>query len=199
MTPNKLGLLIRSMREERRWSVRRLAREAGVSAGYVSQLENGVRPLTPMVTGCIADAFGVPPYTLLSQFGFIPPEHLAEAEDMARKGLEVPNIAKMAVAREGETEFDWLVIDYLYMLGDDPYGTGWDAGEGGNHADWTPLVPDAPEPLPNRIRDELEAIRRAKGIHKEPQPIEGWEDLSEADRELVQQMVNRFRGSTTGE
>lgn len=198
MAPTEQGLLIKSIRKDHHWSVRRLARATQLSAGYISQLETGARPVTARVAGKIADAFGMPPYQLLAQMGFLPAEHVAEATKYAKKALEVPSV--LAAAREGfnESPFDWLVIDYLYMLGDDPYGTGW-TGEPGNHADWSPLIPDAPEPVTSRFYREAEAWEAAQRTAPVATPVEGWDDLSDSQRRLVQQLVNQLRKTEGGD
>lgn len=190
--------IIKESRKSRSWSIRRLGRESGLSAGYVSQMESGARPVTPRAMGYIADALGIPPHEMLSLGGFIPDGHLDEAKRMALLGMAVPSIHDRARGGTSTEKMDWLIVDYLYLLGDDPYGTGWTGGPGGNEADWTPLVPDAPTPLLIRMRSELDAaiaIEERKLIS----PIEGWNDLSDVDRAFIQQMVNKLRRPTTGE
>jgi transcriptional regulator with XRE-family HTH domain len=199
MPPTEQGLIIKRHRLDHHWTVRRMAREAKLSAGYVSQLENGRRPVTARVMGEVADALGIPPYELLSEGGFIPAGHLQEAVEMAQRALDVPSIRDKARGSDDAERLDWLTVDYLYMLGDDPYGTGWDGGPGGNHADWTPLVPDAPTPLPLRLKPQLNEWLANNTPTRMPSVIEGWDELSEADQRFVQQMVNKLRRPTAGE
>ena len=198
MPPNEQGELIKACRTARLWSVRRLAREAHLSAGYISQLEKGNRPVTPRALGAIADGLGLPPYELLTKGGFIPAEHLERAELSAERALHVPTIVSAARGETDAQKLDWLIVDYLYLLGDDPYGTGWEGGPGGNHADWTALLPDAPPPITDRLlREAMEW--KASLPRGSASPIEGWDELSEADRVFVQQMVNKLRRPATGE
>jgi transcriptional regulator with XRE-family HTH domain len=41
MTKEHLAKTVRALREQRQWSQERLAREAGISTGYVARLEKG--------------------------------------------------------------------------------------------------------------------------------------------------------------
>lgn len=180
---------IRSERRRRLWSMRKLAREAHMSAAYLSQMENGKRPLTARATGQIADAFRMPTYELLSLAGFIPAEDLERARTMAKMALaEVPAIAEKA---RGETEaerLDWLVVDYLYLLGHDPYGTGWD-GTPGHGADWRLVEPDAPPPILERLKPEIEEWKRQQA-ELAKKPLAGWDELSLGEKQLVQELVD---------
>jgi transcriptional regulator with XRE-family HTH domain len=199
MESDQQGEIVRKHRTARHWTVRRLAREAKLSASYLSLMESGQRPVTARALGRIADALGLRTYDLLAEGGFIPMDHLAEATRMAALAMKVPSIYDKARGSEQTERLDWLIVDYLYLLGDDPYGTGFDGGPGGNHADWSPLVPASPIPLPERLLHELAAMREAQQPPTAPTPIEGWDDLSEADQHFVQQMVNKLRRPTTGE
>ena len=198
MPPTKAGALITEVRKKAGWSLRRLAREAHFSAGYLSLLENGQRPVTPKALGRIADVLDIPTYLLLTQGGFIPQEHLDEAEAAAERGLFIPSIRDSIGKFGARDDREWLVIDYLYMLGDDPYGTGWD-GSPGHHADWTPLKPDAPERFPDRIKRSFDEWQAERDAPTPPTEIEGWNDLSDADKAFVQQMVNKLRRPTPSE
>lgn len=59
MDDKNLGARIRELRTLRGLSMRDLAKQAGVSAGYVSQIENGQANASLQVVRSIADAFGV--------------------------------------------------------------------------------------------------------------------------------------------
>jgi len=183
--------LIKTMRKSQLMSVRRLARESGLSAAYVSQIESGTRPLTPRATTKIADALRIPPYALLSEAGFIPAEHVEKARAMVtRAENETPEML-------GKRDFDWAVADYLFALGDDPYGTGLQYGPVPPSLDWRQLDPEAPAPMLDVARQW--ATEQAAKQKREVPPIEGWDELSDADRTFVQQMVNKLRRSATGE
>lgn len=197
------GTLIKTYRQDRKWSVRRLARESGFSAGYISQLEKGQRPVTPRAMGRIADALGIRTYHLLSLGGFIAEGHLKEAQDMARCALRVPSIADRARGTTQDEVLDWLVVDYLYLLGDDPYGTGWNYGPGGHEADWSPLSPERmaeadANPRTAEIR-QLRLPERRRPVRPAPCAIEGWDELSPADQAFIQQMVNKLRNPGSGD
>jgi len=187
---------ITKYREALGWSKRRLAREAMISAPYVVQMENGERPVTRKMLGMLADSMGTPPWVLLSEGGFIPADDLREAETMAARAISDPNIEDRALASHPGGKLGWLISDYLYLLGDDPYGTGWEFGPGGHEIDWTPYAPErmaAADANPN-----TEEIRRMRfparyGAPKAaPSPIEGWDELTEADRKIVQQMATQL-------
>jgi transcriptional regulator with XRE-family HTH domain len=203
MPPTEEAKVITRRRNALGWSKRRLARAAQLSAPYIVQLENGERPLTPRAVAQIADAFRIHPLTLMTETGFIPAEHLAEAEDAATKGLADPEIAKRARDHDIGGKHMWLVADYLTLLGDDPYGLG-SRPHGLVAIDWSTIAPErtaaAPEgvmylePLIRELEHEL-AIRETRP----PAPIEGWDELSDADRSFVQQMVNKLRRPATGE
>jgi transcriptional regulator with XRE-family HTH domain len=197
------GMVFTTWRGDAGWTIRRLARESGLSPAYISQLEKGQRPPTPAAAGRIADALGEHPYELLCALGFIPLDHMNEARQMAEAALEIPSLGGQARGETAEAKLDWLIIDYLYLLGDDPYGTGWAYGPGGNEADWTPLAPERmAEADANPRTAEIRKLRfphRAQTAKPAPSPIEGWEELSDSDRHFVQQMVNKLRRSATGE
>lgn len=200
MPVSKAASVITRHREDLRWSKRRLARESELSPAYIVQLENGERPVTARILGRIADAMRIHPYVLLGEAGFIPPEHVAEAEAKAAEAIQDPDIA--AAALDGDTggKSAWLVADYLYLLGHDPFGGTWKWGPGGHEIDWTPFAPERMAEAD--ANPETEDIRRRRFPSRyppksqAPSPIEGWEDLSDADQSMVQQLVNRLRHRT---
>ena len=136
----------------------------------------------------------MPRYKLLTEAGFIRQTAADEAEAMAKRALDVPSIVASAYGQEPEKRYEWLVADYLYLLGYDPYGDGYDMGPGGNHADWRPLAPDSPAPFSDLLKENLtlrQAVRAAGA--KKPAQIEGWDELTDSDRRLIQQLVNKLR------
>jgi len=207
MTAIEQGEVIKSLRKQLFWSARRLARETSLSASYVSQIERGERPLTAKIAVRMADAFGMPPYELLQATELLPPEDVEEAKGMARRALAIPSMVEGARwAETADGKYHWLVADYLFMLGHDPYAGGYDGGPGGNALDWTALVPDAPEPWLRRItpKGDIRPLSPPEQHHAPaertaPSPIEGWDDLTDADRQFVQQMVNKLRRPSAGE
>lgn len=196
MTDMDAGKIIRRHRTARLLSVRRLARDARLSAGYVSQIESGKRPLTTRVTGAFADALGIAPHELLAECGFIPEALLADAKEAAAKAMALPDFATRARGRTDAERRDWLIADYLIARGHDPYGTLSDRAMPPPALNWSPLLPDAPTPAADALR---EAIEHARAQAAAATPIEGWEELSDSDRQFVQQMVNKLRRRPTGE
>jgi transcriptional regulator with XRE-family HTH domain len=213
------------------WTTRRLARETGLSPGYISLLENGKRPVTPEVLGRIAAGLQRPPHELLAEAGFISAEHYETARNTARTGLGIPSIATSAAGTTMVAKYHTLVVDYLCRLGEDPFGVGWDPTASGRDIDWGPLDPDltggaptqtglaqrdpsgprsgqskptrvidwgppdrhAPQPAPTRAELEIAGWNEGRPPAPEPVAIEGWRDLPDSDRALVQQLVNRLR------
>lgn len=193
----RVAKFIRDERKRRLMSLRRLARFSRLSPAYLSQIENGKRPLTPKAAGQIADGLGMHPYELLGLAGFISPEHIKQAEEMADRALvEAPQL-KPKSTNPDEDERTWLVIDYLYLLGDDPYGTGWDGGPGGHHADWRVLDPSAPPPLLERLKPEIDSWKAE--MEERAKTLDGWDQLTLGEKELVQNLVDRFIRQRTPE
>ncbi|MBI2862602.1 MAG: helix-turn-helix transcriptional regulator, partial [Chloroflexi bacterium] len=74
-----LSQLLRAWRSRKRLSLREVAAEAGVSAGYVQQLEAGFDPRSgrpiqpsPTVLQRIAAALGAPYEALMAAAGYLP-------------------------------------------------------------------------------------------------------------------------------
>jgi transcriptional regulator with XRE-family HTH domain len=58
-TPDELGMRIKRLRERRKWTQEKLAKEAGISRAYLARLETGRHdPPLSMLTK-LADALGV--------------------------------------------------------------------------------------------------------------------------------------------
>jgi len=192
-------------RERLHWSKRRLAREAGVSAGYIVQLEKGDRPVTAHTLARIADAVGLHPYVLLGEAGFIPAEHVDEAERMAALAMEDPEMERSAMPGDTGGKLAWIVADYLNMLGDNAYAARTD-GPFLVGLDWSKLAPERWDALmagsPNArttqaVAQELQDWMA--GQTAPPTQIEGWDELTDAQRKLVQQLVNQFRRAPAAE
>jgi len=188
---------IKDVRRARLWSVRRLARESGLSAAYISQIESEKRPLTPRATARIAEALSIPAHDLLTMAGFIPRADLEKAQGMAVRAMQVPAMVQTAHGRTDNDRRDWLIDDYLMLLGHSPSGIETDYGPGAHWADWRLVDPNAPE---SKMRHDIEQWKHAQTAEETPaSPIEGWDDLTDADRAFIQQMVNKLRRPTTGE
>jgi len=66
MTKEQLARTVRALREQRQWSQERLAREAGISTGYVARLEKGQHDPSLSTIEKLARALGVKPERLLA-------------------------------------------------------------------------------------------------------------------------------------
>jgi transcriptional regulator with XRE-family HTH domain len=200
MPEHTTPLAITAHREAMSWSKRRLAREAGMSAPYIVQLENAERPLTPKAVARIAEALGMPTARLLFETGFISPEHMSEAESATERAMHDPDI--VANADEGDIggKYMWLIADYLNLLGDDPYGLPNHPHNMAN-ADWSKIAPERVAERPDKVFTDDDALRELQALalgrqtHRSAPPtdIEGWSELSDADHQLVQRLVNRLR------
>ncbi len=212
MPPSQAAKVITKHREALRWSKRRLAREAHLSPAYIVQMENGDRPVTGRALQSIADAVGLHPYILRGEAGFIPAEDVAEAESVAKRAFEDPAFQDGPGYDDTGGAFAWLVADYLHMLGHDAYGTDWD-GPKGVDFDWSRLAPERWKALREGkvnavttaqilqgLEDAIVDIERQEATQpKPPTQIEGWTELTETQRKLVQQLVNQFRRSADSE
>lgn len=191
------ALTITTRRQELGWSVRRLARESGLSPALISLVESGKRPLTAPAAGRIARALGFPARDLLAVAGFIPEADLELAREQAKRALAVPDLAAQARGTSDEERLDWLTDDYLLRLGHSPSGNDGDASPNSHFANWQLLDPNEPA---SELLDEM-----ARWLHDRstaaapPIPIEGWDELSRADQQFVQQLVNKLRRRTSDE
>ena len=99
-----VGSVIVQLRRERGYSQKRLADMLFVSSDLVSKWENGTRrPDYPMIER-IAEAFGVPPDSILEKYLFI----FEELSDCIPDGVRI-----------AEDEFTELLNDFLASLGRD--------------------------------------------------------------------------------
>lgn len=200
-------------REALHWSKRRLAREVGLSPAYIVQLENGERPVSVKILARLADAMSIHPYKLLGAAGFISPEHIVEAEEAATRALlDDPEFAGRRAENEPAGTFAWIVSDYLSMLGDDPDGVDPDLPQI-VALDWSTIAPERWEALQegtanavttSHVADQLQQwadmLEKMEALRaKQSTPIEGWNDLTDSQRRLIQQLVNQFRRSADSE
>lgn len=186
---------IRERRLSLLWSVRRLARETGLSPAYISQIESGKRPMTARAAGLIAEALGVPAHDLLAMAGLLSWDDVNEAKVMARRALAVPGIVGEGPLSDPAATIEWLTDDYLMLLGLDPNGRGNPIGKNAHTAEWHLLDPSLPRSeVLRQLEEELSRARgTAPAAPRTPDAIEGWDELSDADRTFVQQMVNKLR------
>ena len=59
MDRKEIGLKIKKLREERGWTKGNLSTQAGVSPGYIKELENGLKCPTVELLDAICFAFGI--------------------------------------------------------------------------------------------------------------------------------------------
>lgn len=197
MENTTVGEYIRQLRKRTFWTVRGLAKRAGMSPAYISQIENGKRPLTPKAAVRIADAFRMQPYELMTAAGFIPAEHLAKAEEMATLAMaDHPDIVKAAHGSGDLERYHWLVVDYLYLYGHDVYAQGWDSGPG-HHADWRLIDPSLPAPYPERIKPEMDAWM-AEQRERDTITKQEWSALTPAQRSIIRELIDNFLASPDG-
>lgn len=204
MTVSQAAEVITRYRQDLKWSKRRLARESGLSPAYVVQLENGTRPVTAPALAKIADAFGIHPYVLLTEAGFIPGEATLEAERMTALAMEQPSMRSQAMSNDTGGTYAYLVADYLNMLGHDSYGLDFE-GPYIVVADWSTLAPERWAALQERRvnavtmdhlksdMDQRTRERQAARAAAPTAPIEGWHELTSTQQRLVQQLVNQLR------
>lgn len=196
MTDKPAGQVVREWRRSFLWSVRRLARETALSPALISQFENDKATPSHRSVARIESALRMPEGYLVMLAGFIPREDYERAQQMAEKAMQVP--AMVATAR-GDTDrdrLDWLTADYLLLIGHDLSGKLGEHQPNMHMANWQLVDPDAPESELMRSIEEFKALHRPK---PSPQPIEGWEELTDADRLFIQQMVNKLRQRTEDE
>jgi transcriptional regulator with XRE-family HTH domain len=175
---SSLGAVLRQLREERKLSKSRLAREAGISDAYVVQIEHDDRSPSEEVLMRLAHVLRVPPHRLLIPAGYYTPEEIARAERAAgpvrpsdeeahASGTLQPDLRDRILAKE----FD--IIDYYKHRTPDEF-----ADESVNEFD-----------LPaDRYWGWDKPLRVL--------PPENWEVLSDADRSLVQKLINRIAAPT---
>ncbi len=110
-TDQGVGAQIKRLREEREWSMAKLAVEADMSVSGVSMIENGKRNLTTTTLAKLARAFGVEVRDLFP-LGQAP---LPEFEDERRaSGIEVVGEAFFVPLEEGEEE-DTVTLRVYYV------------------------------------------------------------------------------------
>lgn len=73
---NQFGGYLKHLREERKLSIRGLARKADLDSGALTRLENGKRAPAPRTLKALATALGVPLADLFAMAGFTTPHDL---------------------------------------------------------------------------------------------------------------------------
>jgi transcriptional regulator with XRE-family HTH domain len=178
-----IGLTIKELREGRKLSKARLAREAGFSDAYLVQIEKGDRTPSTSVLLSIAKALRVPPHQLLLQAGYY-----TDAETETARTRAEHEIARIEAERNGPLLQEER--DRLYAVEYDRIGLERSQEE--YYAD--PAAWQETETAFMRENDPLaltsdEFWQWDKAASWAP---EHWNDLSDRDRRLVQQLINRL-------
>lgn len=158
-----IGRVITRLREERKLSKKRLARESFISDAYLVQIEQGKRAPSEKVLRRLAAAMQVPPWHLLEPAGVYAPEVVAEAEKWRDE----------ARTRSGPRALTPSDLDTSY-------GAWLENFSGSALAD-----PDYFSRLQHPAETEIDQSFRSRP--------EGWDELSDKDQRLAQQLINRLR------
>lgn len=154
---NKLGELIKNLREERKLSKRRVARDALISDAYLIQIERGDRNPSEKVLRRLAKVLEVHEFVLCEAAGHFSDEEVAQAHrniDMM-KSLYSEKGRHMPKEEENQMYDEYLMLYRHGIFLDDP-----DTYEG--------------KDLPWKLGPE------------------GWDDLSDRQRKIIQGIINEF-------
>lgn len=173
-----IGLTIKRLREERKLSKARLAREAGFSDAYLVQIEKGDRTPSESVLRSLAKALRVPPHTLLLPTGYYSDKDLALAREMVARVQEHEEAERGRVLTPEE-------LDRLLALQLDSLSPSRNMSDEDYEA------------------EELHYRRLYKPLSLSPEEFwqwnksqawapEHWNTLTERDRRLVQELINRL-------
>lgn len=178
-----VGAIIKRLREERKLSKARLARESGISSAYVVQIEQGSRTASEAVLRGMAKALRIPAHHLLIPAGYYPGWMVADAKWMVENDLRDYEDAPDDEGPLTDEQYDRLLHETLEFLKERETVEGMPEGE--------------------RRKHEIEWMRQQSPLTLTPEeywgwdetkvfPLEGWEDLTDRDRDLLQQMANRL-------
>ncbi|MDZ4655878.1 MAG: helix-turn-helix transcriptional regulator [Coriobacteriia bacterium] len=178
-----IGLTVKKFREERKLSKARLAREAGFSDAYLVQIEKGDRTPSAAVLESLAKALRIPPHRLL-----IPAGHYAET-DLTHAQADAKRIAARIEAARGSTlseeEQDRLLALSLKYL---DFAQAEEAHFADEEVMAALLVDHVRDTDPLALTPEEFWQWDVKGSWAP----EHWNSLTERDRKLVQQLINRL-------
>ncbi|WJH34497.1 helix-turn-helix domain-containing protein [Paenibacillus sp. CC-CFT747] len=95
---------LRDLRKEKGFTIREVATRSGVSAAYISQLENGNRGVpSPEVLMKLSEGLNASYSELMQHAGYLEPEKAGEEKPAAPVNLR-------RLLRENEIQFDGLVL-----------------------------------------------------------------------------------------
>lgn len=156
-----IGQVIKGLREERKLSKKRLARESLISDAYLVQIEQGKRTPSEKVLRRLAAAMQIAPWSLLEPAGVYTPEAVATAQEFRQ------TIEGLSTAPRSQEDADFGYGVLLEQFSGSPLAN--------------------PEFGRTKHPDDV-----AYEAHFHP-TAEGWAELSDKDRRLVQQLINRLR------
>src|SRR5690625_3544462 len=99
---SQIGSFIRKLRKEKNMSIRQLAKFTGVSAAYISQIENNYRKNpTPHVLRSLADGLGLNYNDFLSQINQLANTRIGEHNYFYDQRNEIPSdsVQKQTIAK----------------------------------------------------------------------------------------------------
>lgn len=170
-----IGQTIKRLRESRKLSKARLAREAGFSDPYLVQIEKGDRTPSESVLIAIAKALRVPPHTLLIPAGAYSQQTLDLAAEMVERQRQ--HFEEERGAALTPEELDRLLALQLENL-----------------HQWDHPTPEDDEKEYRRISAPLSLTAEEfwQWDESEAWAPEHWNTLTERDRQLVQELINRL-------
>lgn len=170
-----IGATIKKLREERKLSKSRLAREAGFSDAYLVQIEKEQRNPSESVLRAIAKALRVPPHALLIPAGVYSERTLRLAQDMVtRQQQHLEEERGSALTPEELDRLLSLQLEHLHAQDEPP-----------TNAEWLDQM-RYDEPL------RLSAEDFWQWNESKAWAPEHWDTLTQRDRNLVQELINRL-------
>ncbi|MGN7358767.1 helix-turn-helix domain-containing protein [Paenibacillus sp. SAF-054] len=114
MVENEFGSMMKSLREQKGYTINQLAEAAGISNSQISRMENGVRgiPKAPTIRK-LADALGAPYNELMSAAGYFEDDGNLKAAEQApawATSKDKRDFKKM-LEEDGELMFDGIPLD----------------------------------------------------------------------------------------
>lgn len=179
-----IGGVIKALRESRKLSKARLARESGISDAYLVQIEKGDRTPSAAVLRHIARALRIAPHRLLIPGGHYDADLLAKAESHTRIKIEF-------IESERGEPLDEDGRDRLLHASLDELERSAAQTEAFENAD-----PEELQRFMDRMTDpdsmSSDEYWNLEWEADTPWAPEGWADLSDRDRSIVQQLITRL-------
>lgn len=177
-----VGQVIKSLREERKLSKSRLARESGFSDAYLVQIEKGDRRPSDSVLRALARALRVPPHKLLIPAGYYTPEELRGAYYELAQAIDTAEEKRGPLSDADKDRLLALALEVVeearsreeYYKDDKAHEASYRQYQ--RHEDPLAMTPE-------EFWDWDVATSWAP---------EHWNSLTTRDRKLVQQLINRL-------